>query len=70
MKCRCCGAELEQYTQPGYAAAGVPDRDYVTCPTSETACPLGRQTLDAALYPTKDLTPYLASFERRKVAVV
>lgn len=67
MRCRCCGAVLEQIVQPGYAPAGVPDRAYVTCPTPEDDCPLGRQTLAADGYADRDLTPYKAGWLARLV---
>jgi len=63
--CRECGAALESYVQPGYAEAGVPDRVYVTCRTSPMLCALGGHTLDDATYDEKDISDYVATWERR-----
>lgn len=66
MHCRECGAPLDWYVQPGFAPLGHPDRGYVTCPSPESACPLGKQTLDDELYAEKDISAYVRTFERRQ----
>lgn len=61
LKCRLCGAVLVEYTQE-YIIRGVeirPSVTSVTCPTHETKCPMGQQTINKDKYPTVDLDRWL-----------
>lgn len=65
--CRECGGKLDSFVQPGFAAAGVPDRVYVTCWNMD-GCALGGMTLDDATYDSLDIGPYLTGWRNKQAA--